>query len=416
MISADELFRPFIGVYWRRGRRATRPTKVPAVELRKETSMMRAEAVWMARVRKVAFLVLTLSLCRTSAQAQLHSEVYVSGLSLPVAFVQDPSDPSVQYVVEQGGHLKVIHNGAVQPGDFLDLSTLVSSGGERGLLGLAFPRDYATGHRFYVNFTNTAGDTVIARFKRSPANSLLADPGSRFDLHWGGPAGPAVIAQPFANHNGGDLAFGPDGYLYIGLGDGGAGDDPGNRAQSPDTLLGKMLRIDVSVPDSDPQGYRVPSDNPFLGGIPVPALPEIWAFGLRNPWRYSFDDPERGGTGALVIADVGQDMWEEVDYEPTGRGGRNYGWRVREGAHPNPNIPASTPAYLPLTDPIFEYQHPIGDAIVGGHVYRGSNLGGDFRGRYFFADEVAGRVWSIGLQLDPVAREARATDEREHTA
>ena len=178
----------------------------------------------------------------------------------------------------------------------------------------------------------TAGDTVVARFRRS-ANPLIADPVSRFDLRWGGAGSPRFIDQPFANHNGGHLAFGPDGFLYIGLGDGGSGNDPDHRAQNPAELLGKMLRIDVNVPEADPTGYRVPSGNPFVGVAGT--RPEIWSFGLRNPWRYTFDDPARGGTGALLIGDVGQNRWEEIDYEPPARGGRNYGWRNREGAHDN---------------------------------------------------------------------------------
>jgi hypothetical protein len=165
------------------------------------------------------------------------------------------------------------------------------------------------------------------------------------------------VAQPFANHNGGNLVFGPDGFLYIGLGDGGSGDDPDHRAQNPASLLGKMLRIDVNLPESHPVGYVVPASNPFATGA-MGARPEIWSFGLRNPWRYSFDDPSRGGTGALVLADVGQNAWEEGDYEPAGRGGRNYGWRNREGAHAN--VGSRPPAYLPLVDPIHEYNHSVG--------------------------------------------------------
>ena len=169
----------------------------------------------------------------------------------------------------------------------------------------------------------------------------MADAASRFDLRWGS-ARESVIRQPFANHNGGNLVFGPDGYLYIGLGDGGNGNDPQNHAQNPNSLLGKMLRIDVNVPDSHPTGYTIPPDNPFLRGQPVPALPEIWSIGLRNPWRYSFDDPARGGTGALIIADVGQNAWEEINYEPRNRGGRNYGWRNREGRAPERRIDSTS--------------------------------------------------------------------------
>ena len=265
--------------------------------------------------------------------------------------------------------------------------------------------------RFFVNFTNPAGDTVVARYRRL-ADPLIADADSRFDLRWNGAGGAAFIAQPFANHNGGNLAFGPDGFLYIGLGDGGSGNDPAHRAQNPAELLGKMLRIDVNVPDAHPIGYQIPADNPFARAGPAGVRAEIWAFGLRNPWRYSFDDPSRGGSGALLIGDVGQDRWEEVDYEPANRGGRNYGWRNREGAHNN--VTSQPPAYLPLTDPIHEYDHSAGASITGGFVYRGRALGAAYRGRYFFAD-LNGRVWSIALSVDG-SGEARASDLTEHTS
>ncbi|HSL24202.1 MAG TPA: PQQ-dependent sugar dehydrogenase [Vicinamibacterales bacterium] len=338
------------------------------------------------------------------ALAQLVSRTIVSGLTAPLGFVQDPSDPAVQYVVEQGGRIRVLRAGVLQADDFLNLSGSILSGGERGLLGLVFPPDYATSGRFYVNFTNPQGHTVIARFRRS-ANPLVADHASRFDLSWG-PL--RYIEQPYSNHNGGHLAFGPDGHLYIGMGDGGSGNDPQHFAQNPQSRLGKFLRIDVSVPDTDPIGYRIPPDNPFIGS----ALPEIWSFGLRNPWRFSFDDPTFGGTGALVIADVGQNAWEEVDYEPRNRGGRNYGWRNREGAHPN--VQTLPPAFTPLIDPIHEYDRTSGSSITGGFVYRGRLMGAAMRGRYFFADFISGRIWSIALTLD-AAGEATASGLIEHT-
>src|SRR6185503_1303338 len=173
----------------------------------------------------------------------------------------------------QGGLIRTIQNGIVLPAPFLDVRAVIAAGGERGLLGMAFSPNLSSG-RVFVNFTNTSGDTVVARFRRSTANPLVADPASRFDLQW--PGGARFISQPFANHNGGHLAFGPDGYLYIGLGDGGSGNDPSNNAQNPNSLLGKMLRIDVNVPDGDAAGYRVPPDNPFLDGVPIAALGEIW--------------------------------------------------------------------------------------------------------------------------------------------
>ena len=360
---------------------------------------------------RAAFLSLAIALPWPAA-AQIRAEVFASGFQNPVAFAQDPTSAAVFFVVEQGGRIRTLRNRAIEPVDFLDLRGLVSAGGERGLLGLAFAPDYAQSGRFFVNFTDRNGDTVVARFRRS-GNPLVADPGSRFDLRWGGAREP-VIRQPFANHNGGHLAFGPDRYLYIGLGDGGSANDPQHRAQSPGSLLGKFLRIDVNVPDDHPSGYVVPGDNPFLDGAPVAALPEIWSFGVRNPWRYCFDDPARGGTGALLIGDVGQGAWEEVDYEPPNRGGRNYGWRNREGAHPN--VGSSPPSYQPLVDPIHEYPRGDGQSITGGCVYRGRALGAAFTGRYVFADFVSGRVWSIALSVNPGTGEATASGLTEHTA
>ena len=289
------------------------------------------------------------------AQGQLRAQPYAAGFSAPIAFVQDPLDRSVQFVVEQGGRIRVVREGSLLPNDFLDLRGAISAGGERGLLGMAFAPDANTG-RLFVNFTNPSGNTVVARFRRS--TPLAADPATRFDLRFNGAGGAASIAQPFSNHNGGHLAFGPDGYLYVGLGDGGSGDDPDHRAQNPQELLGKMLRLDVNVADGHSIGYQVPGDNPFVSGGPVAARPEIWAFGLRNPWRYSFDDPAHGGTGALVIGDVGQGAFEEIDYEPRARGGRNYGWRNREGAHDN--VTSRPPAFTPLVDPIHEYRPLVG--------------------------------------------------------
>src|SRR4051812_16123497 len=355
-----------------------------------------------------AFACLVLLLYSNPASAQLRRVNFVTGLTQPVAFVQDPLDPAVQFVVQQGGLIRTIQNGVLQPTPFLDLRGAITSGGERGLLGMAFPPDTATTRRFFVNFTDVNGDTVVARFKRSTGNALVADPSTRFDLRWS--TGERVIRQPFSNHNGGTLMFGPDGYLYIGMGDGGSGNDPGNNAQNMASLLGKMLRVNVAVPDSDQSGRAIPPDNPFAGS----SAPEIWDIGLRNPWKFSFDDPARGGTGALVIADVGQGAWEEVDYEPAARGANNYGWRNREGAHDN--VTSAPPAFQPLVDPIFEYAHPTGFAITGGYVYRGAALGAAYRGRYFFADEVSSKIWSIALTVDPFTGKATASDLRNHTA
>lgn len=350
------------------------------------------------------------------AQAQLRAQIVAAGLTSPVAFVADPIDPSTFYVVEQRGTIRTVRDNTASTTPLLDLRSSIAAGGERGLLGMAFPPalsevegpDALSSRRFFVNFTNQSGHTVVARYTRDANGAVIES--SRFDLVW--PDGRRFIEQPFSNHNGGHLAFGPDGYLYIGLGDGGSGGDPLNNAQNPNTLLGKMLRIDVSVPDDDPRGYRVPEDNPFVDRAPVAALTEIWAFGLRNPWRYSFDDWTRGGTGALVIADVGQTAREEVNWEPRGAGGRNYGWRLREGrAGYDQRQPA---AYLPLTEPIHEYPRSDGQSITGGFVYRGDALPAMFNGRYLFADYVAGRVYSIGLALDE-RQEATAVDRLELT-
>ena len=362
----------------------------------------------MSRVGWALIGALSLGLFPSPATAQLRTQVVATGFSNPVAFVMDPLDPSTFYVVEQRGTIRTLRHNTLSPAFFLDVRSVIAAGGERGLLGLVFAPDHSTSRRFYVKFTNPDGNTVVARFTRTAEGAV--DPNSRFDLLW--PNGRRYVDQPFSNHNGGHLAFGPDGYLYIGMGDGGSGGDPLNHAQNPSSLLGKMLRIDVNVPDADPRGYRIPEDNPFVDRQPIDALPEIWAFGLRNPWRYSFDDWTHGGTGALVIADVGQVAREEVNWEPRGMGGRNYGWRLREG---RAGYDARTAAaYQPLTEPIHDYPRSDGMSITGGFVYRGAALDPMFNGRYFFADYVAGRVYSIGLALDE-HQEARAVDLLELT-
>ena len=276
---------------------------------------------------------------------------YASGFAAPVALVQDPTDAQVQFVVEQSGRILTIASGVVQPAPFLDIRDIVGAGGERGLLGLAFPPDAATSRRFYVYYTNLNGDSVVARFTRS-GDPRIADRSTHFPLLWS--TGERVIHQPYANHNGGCLGFGADGFLYVGLGDGGSGNDPDNNAQNPASLLGKMLRIDVSVSDTNAAGFVVPAGNPFVASSGY--RPEIWDIGLRNPWRFSFDSVGTGATGALVIGDVGQGRWEEVDYEPAGSGGRNYGWVIREGANATVGVSGIAPAFLPLVDPVYQYR------------------------------------------------------------
>ena len=339
----------------------------------------------------------------------LHSLTFVSGLQAPVGFVADPADRATFYAIEQAGRIRIIRDRAVV-GDLLDFREVITAGGERGMLGLAFAPNFGSTGRFFINFTNLNGHTAVARFRKNPGGG--ADLNSRFDLQFNDAdaPNPAVIFQPFANHNAGNLAFGPDGFLYICLGDGGSGNDPNNRAQDLSKLLGKTLRINVNVLDTHPTGYEVPADNPFSS----PARREIWNLGLRNPWRYSFDDVALGGTGALVIGDVGQNAFEEIDYEPRGRGGRNYGWVRREGAHDTPGVAPRPTGPGPLIDPIHEYGRSLGSSVTGGFVYRGRSLGNAFRGRYFFADYVSGRVWSLGLALDSNG-EARVTGVTEHT-
>lgn len=366
------------------------------------------------RTVRAPLLLIALTAFPLSATAQLRAELVAEGFSRPVAIVADPLSPNTLIVVEQPGVARVVVDGVVQPTPFLDLTSEVKHENEQGFLGLAFSPD---GSRVFVQFTKRRnpdldiGDTVVARFRRS-ADPLVLDPASRFDLIW--PGGQPFIAQPSGVHKGGNLMFGPDGYLYIGLGDGGAFGDHPNSSQGAFSLLGKMLRIDVNVPDSHPTGYVVPPTNPFIDNEPIPALHEIWSFGWRNPWRYSFDDFGPGATGALIVGDVGLDSREEIDYEPAGRGGRNYGWYLREGTIATPVVnPGREPAYLPLTEPLVDYPRTVGRSVTGGFVYRGSALPSYYRGRYFVADFFGG-VYSVGLTID-TAGEARVADVLIHS-
>ena len=311
------------------------------------------------------------------AAVAIHPELVVSGLSNPVGITNAGDGSGRLFIVLQGGRFVIFDGMQVLSSPFLDISSLVSFGGERGLLGLAFHPDYADNGFFYVNYTNTAGETVIARYSVS-GDPNLADPASAKIL--------LTASQPFANHNGGQLQFGPDGYLYIGLGDGGSGGDPGNRAQDLLLLLGKILRIDVD----NGAPYEIPSDNPFVGNSD--ALDEIWAWGLRNPWRFSFDRL----TGDMFIGDVGQNSWEEVDFQPaSSTGGENYGWRLMEGDscyNPATNCNDST-----LTLPILVYDHTVGCSVTGGYRYRGSK-NPDLYGLYLYGDYCTGLIW--GAQED----------------
>lgn len=328
------------------------------------------------------------------AFADFKTTIHASGFSLPVAIIQDPLRANVQYVVEQAsGQIKIIENGVVRGTPFINIRSRISTGGERGLLGLAFSPNYESDGHFYVNYTAASGGaTVIARFSRT-ADPNIADPNSFRQV--------ISIPQPFSNHNGGTIAFGPiDGYLYIGMGDGGSGNDPQNHSQRTDSLLGKMLRIDPSRDDfpSDPnKNYAVPADNPFLDGLPVNALPEIWAFGVRNPWKWTFDDPVWLGSGGMTMADVGQNAFEEINFEPSLAGGRNYGWALKEGFR-DTGLNRQR-AFEPFKDPFHAYGRAFGQSITGGYIYRGVRLG-EFFGNYIFADYVFGRVYTVPMRYD----------------
>ncbi len=275
------------------------------------------------------------------------------------------------FIVEQGGVIKILNaDGSANPTPFLDIDNLVSSGGERGLLGLAFAPDYSSSGRFYVNYTNNSGNTVISRYTVS-SNPDVANTSATILL---------TITQPYSNHNGGKITFGPDGYLYIATGDGGSAGDPGNRSQNTNTLLGKILRIDV-----DGSTYDIPADNPYAnsGGSP-----EIYAIGLRNPWKLSFDTLN----GDLWIADVGQNAFEEIDkVVGSGTPGDNYGWRCYEGNAPY-NNDGSCPAFSNTVMPVADYALANGRcSVTGGYLYRGS-MYPSFYGKYFFADYCSNEI------------------------
>ncbi|MEO8008991.1 MAG: PQQ-dependent sugar dehydrogenase [Betaproteobacteria bacterium] len=301
----------------------------------------------------------------------------------PVFLTAPPGDTARLFVVEKGGLIKAVNKATNSLiGTFLDISVLVSTGGEQGLLGLAFDPNYAINRRFYVSYTDTSGSSVIARYLADQNNPNLAvGTVDRIIL---------TLVQPFSNHNGGMIAFGPDGMLYIGFGDGGGGGDPDGHAQDPTDLLGKLLRIDVSRSTAPQPAYTIASDNPFAAA----ALgKEIWSLGLRNPWRYSFDRQ----TGDLYIADVGQGNWEEVDVATLASGGGrgiNYGWKVMEGNHCfSPNAGCDMTG---LTLPLLEYDHGNGCSITGGYAYRGVAIPG-LEGTYFYGDFCAGFVRSFRL-------------------
>jgi glucose/arabinose dehydrogenase len=315
----------------------------------------------------------------------------VEGLSSPLGLEAPPGDTTRIFIVEKTGAIRILENGAPLPRPFLDIADQVSSGPEQGLLGLAFHPQYASNGKFYVNYTDKSGNTHVVQYQVS------ANPDSASATH----QDVLSVNQPYPNHNGGCLAFGPDGFLYVGMGDGGSGGDPQGNGQNLNALLGKMLRLDVD--GSAP--YAIPADNPFVGR--PGALPEIWSYGLRNPWRFAFD-PEGGD---LYVADVGQGAWEEIDYEPAATGGRNYGWNRMEGLHCYP--PNSSCDTTGLVMPVAEYGHTGGAcSVTGGRVYRGSAMP-ELRGTYFYGDYCSGMIRSLKISGgDAVAEQDWTTSLR----
>jgi glucose/arabinose dehydrogenase len=313
-------------------------------------------------------IAVSCSAASTSASS-LRLVIVARGFASPVLATQAPGEPGRVYVVEQPGRIRVVERGKVKPGAFLDIRSLVVYGGEQGLLGLAFSPRYARDHTFYVDYTSRPdGATKVVRYRSRNGRAV---PGSAQQI--------LRIAQPYANHNGGNVVFGPDGWLWVGMGDGGSAGDPENRAQNPDSLLGKMLRLDVRRPNPTPQ---------------------IFALGLRNPWRFSFDRR----TKDLWIGDVGQGSIEEIDHLPRGATGLiNFGWDVYEGTSKYEDK-ALGPGRL--VQPVAQYTHDDGCSVTGGYVYRG-NAVSTLRGRYVFGDYCSGTIWSMlatggALRVEPV--------------
>jgi glucose/arabinose dehydrogenase len=317
---------------------------------------------------KNILLLICAFFCLNAFSQTIELTDFADGFSSPLA-LKNAGDERL-FVVEQGGVIKIVDvNGVVNSNPFLDIQSIVNAGGERGLLGLAFHPGYQTNGRFFVHYSNNSGDTQISEFSVSASNPDIADPNSEVML--------LTVSQPFSNHNGGTIAFGPqDGYLYIGLGDGGGGGDTNNNAQNPTLLIGKLLRIDIDIQSGD-NNYGIPSDNPFISDPNT--RDEIWATGLRNPFRFTMD-PE---TNSIWIGDVGQNAREEVNRASLSQAGLNYGWRCYEG-----NAPFNTsgcPDESELTFPIFDYNWNGGGSVIGGYVYRG-DLYSDLQDVYVFGD------------------------------
>lgn len=317
------------------------------------------------------------------AELAIALEPVADGFDQPLYVTGYPDGSGRLVVLEKTGRAWLVSEGVRASAPLLDLSAVVSTQSEQGLLGMAFSPGFADDATVWVDYTRADGATVISSFT---VEGDTADPAS--EHVW------LTIPQPYANHNGGMIAFGPDGMLYVGMGDGGSGGDPQGNGQNPSALLGKMLRIDVTPPVGATRAtpYAVPDDNPFVGVAGW--APEIWALGLRNPWRFSFDRK----TGDLWIGDVGQNLWEEIDFQPAGSaGGENYGWNLWEATHPYP--PGASPSAEGMTMPVLEYDRATGTSVTGGYVYRGSGLP-KLWGTYFYADFSYGRVWGLQRGAD----------------
>ncbi len=335
--------------------------------------------VWMRRLG--LFLVLALATF-SAAQQEYGLTLVAEGLEQPLGLTHAGDGSNRLFIVEKTGRVRVLRGGELLETPFLDLSLKVSTNSERGLLDIAFHPNYPENRLVFVHYNDTNGNTVLAEFQTSEDGTQLLTDSETVLL---------TVEQPYANHNGGELEFGPDGYLYMALGDGGSGGDPEGNGQNLDTLLGSILRLGVDEVSVGEGRYAIPEDNPFVNGEGARRL--IWAYGLRNPWRFSFDRE----TGDLWIADVGQNQWEEVNKQDAdSAGGENYGWNIMEGGH---CYQRETCSQEGLTLPLLEYDHSVGNSITGGYVYRGAALP-ELVGSYLFADFGNGNLWRAAEEAD----------------
>lgn len=346
----------------------------------------------LCRIREIGFVLLLITLlsCGGSGPAvppgpTIHGQVIARGLAAPMLYVAAPGDSTKGYVIERSGKVRLLVNDVLQPADVLDITGTVVTDGECGLLGIAFDPNYVVTKYVFLHYNaGSPIETRVVRYTMNSGGTSLTNPF------------PIISFQQTSetNHKGGAINFGTGGFLFMMTGDGGGSNDPNNYAQTPGSFFGKILRIDVTIddfPGDSNQNYGVPPSNPWVGIVGV--KPEIWGFGMRNPFRWSIDPV----TGGLLIADVGQDAYEELNFEPAGTGMRNYGWNMREALHASGN---TGPAFFtPLTNPMLEYNHGFGETIIGGFIYRGTALDASFQGKYFFADYISAKIASIPFSL-----------------